>query len=251
MANAKSPKRIPAWDLFSVLESLREPSFEPLVQCDFQSLSWKTVFLVALASGRRGSEIHALSGLPQDIAWESDGSISLRFLPDFLAKNQLPGDPSPVISIKPLSGFISRSDPDRALCPVRALRRYLRFAKAIRGPLQRRLFISINPSYKKDIAKSTIARWICALVKASYAKSHDSNLPQSLCRAHEIRAWSASLAIAHSARLIDILDAAFWRSEVPFIRHYLRDVSRLREDGSRGIASISVCQQRLSTRGKL
>ena len=58
----------------------------------------------ALASGRHCSEVHALSGLPSDVAFEPDGSVSLRFLPEFLAKNQIPGEPSPVIFIH----FVSR-----------------------------------------------------------------------------------------------------------------------------------------------
>ena len=114
-----------------MLARLRESPFEPLLQCNFKNLSWKTVFLVSLASGRRCSEVHGLSGLPQDISWELDGSVSLRFLPEFLAKNQTPGDPSPSVSIQSLSSILHRGDPDRALCPVRALRRYLRFSRAL------------------------------------------------------------------------------------------------------------------------
>ena len=57
---ARSPKHFPAWDVLPVLESLRLPPYEPIESCDLKSLSCKTAFLVALASGRRCSEIHAL-----------------------------------------------------------------------------------------------------------------------------------------------------------------------------------------------
>ena len=61
------PRRVPAWDLFLVLASLREPPFEPLEKLDLASLTLKTVFLISLAAGRRCSEIYALSGLDFDI----------------------------------------------------------------------------------------------------------------------------------------------------------------------------------------
>jgi hypothetical protein len=95
-----------------------------------------------LASGRRCSEIHSLSGRPQDISLEPDGSFTLRFLPEFLAKNQNPESLSPLISIKPLAPFLSDvDDPELLLCPVRNLRRYLRRSRPLRHHHQRHLFI--------------------------------------------------------------------------------------------------------------
>ena len=62
------------------------------------------------------------------------------------------------------------------------------------------------------------------------------------------RAWSASLAFNHNHRLLDVLNAAYWKSESTFINHYLRHVTRLRQDGCKGIASAVVAQQRISRR---
>jgi hypothetical protein len=83
---ARAPVRVPAWDLFLVLNFLRGQPFEPLESAAWADLSVKTVFRVCLASGRRVSEVHSLSGLPSDITFEPDGSVSLRFLPEYLAK---------------------------------------------------------------------------------------------------------------------------------------------------------------------
>ena len=46
-------------NLILVLLALIKPPFEPLDQTSDQLLTWKTVFLIALASGKRRGEIHA------------------------------------------------------------------------------------------------------------------------------------------------------------------------------------------------
>ena len=69
--------------------SLCSASFPLLIhEISLKHLTLKTAFLMALASGLRCCEVHAPSGLPSDVASEPVGSISLRFLPEFLAKNQ-------------------------------------------------------------------------------------------------------------------------------------------------------------------
>ena len=241
--DARSPRRLPLWDLFLVLESLREAPFEPLAQAPKSLLTLKTVFLVTLACARRSSEVHGLSGLPADIAFESDGSVSLRFLPDFRAKNQRDSEFSPEISIPSLSAVLARDDADRLLCPVRALRFYLSITKSTRAPGQRRLFLSFNTNYKRDIKVSTISRWLARVVKMAYERAHQ-NAPST--RAHELRALAASLAFEHSIPLHQVLEAAFWKSDATFIHHYLRDTSRLRQDGSRGIGTMVSSQRVLS-----
>ena len=60
---------VPAWDLFLILEFLRSQDFEPLQSASLVTLTRKTLLLVLLATARRGSEIHALSGLAKDIGF--------------------------------------------------------------------------------------------------------------------------------------------------------------------------------------
>ena len=107
---ARAPRRLPSWDLFLVLASLREAPYEPLRTSDLQSLTLKTVFLIALASARRASEIGHLSGRVCDRAVDENGVFILNFLPEFLAKNQNASDPSPSIHIRPLTGFLCPDD---------------------------------------------------------------------------------------------------------------------------------------------
>ena len=242
ISQAKSPKRIPAWDLFLVLDYLKRPPFEPIREISIKHLTLKTVFLVTLASGRRGSEVHAFSGNPKSYAFEIDGSVSLQFLEDFVAKNQIPGTKSPVVNIKSLRDSLDSSADDRKICPVRALRQYMQRTEAFRLD-RKRLFISFNLEYTKDIHVTSLARWLKTVIKKAYSQSS----LQTDARAHEIRAWSASLALEHNVAINDILEAAYWRSRNVFIKHYLRRVAHLRGDGSHGISSVAVAQSIISS----
>ena len=85
---ARSRRQAPDWDLSLVLRRLRLPPFEPLSTCSLQLLTWKTVFLFSLASGKRRGEIHAL--LLDSFAHTQDwSSISFSVSPTFLSKTAL------------------------------------------------------------------------------------------------------------------------------------------------------------------
>ena len=239
--------RVPDWDLLVVLSFLMSEEFEPIKLVSLKQLTVKTCFLIMLASGRRASEVANLSGLSGDISVERDGSITLQFLPEFLAKNQRPGSDSPRVSIRPLSDIISRAEPDYKNCPVRALKEYRLRTKSVRSASQRALFLSFNPNMQKDIRVSSISRWIKNLIIDSYLnwggarESHPGVLPLRKPRPHEIRAWSSSLA-CRTASISHVLQAAFWRSEDVFVNFYLRDVARRRENGLWGLPSIVAAQ---------
>lgn len=237
---ASSPRRVPKWDLFLVLDFLRQQPFEPLSRVNRKFLTLKTVFLISLASGRRASEVNALSGLAEDVARERDGSFILNFLPEFRAKNQQASDPSPSVRIPPLSSILAPDDEDVSLCPVRALRRYRSSTAASRAPGCRKLFTSINPNCVRDVSANTVSRWVATVVRLAYEKAGQT-LPAN--RAHEVRAWSASLAAARNMPLQEILAAAYWRAESTFINYYLRDCSLSREDGTHSISALVVAQR--------
>lgn len=237
------PRRIPRWDLFLVLDYLRSAPFEPLSNADRKHLTMKTAFLIALASGRRCSEVHGLSGLAGDIATERDGSFHLQFLPEFRAKNQAATESSPAVHIPALTSILAPDDEDRKLCPARALSCYLAVTSASRPVGCRRLFLSVNPNYNRDVSKNTVARWLRDTVRLAYSHAREV-IPSD--RAHEIRAWSASLAAAKNVSLNDIMEAAYWKSENTFIHFYLRDCGLTRRDGTHGIAAVVAAQRALS-----
>ena len=234
-----------------MLAYLREAKFEPLTQASIVNLSRKVLFLVTLATARRVSEVHSLSGLPQDISFQADGSVQLEFLADFLAKNQAPSDDSPSIRIPSLEVLVCPDDPDRVNCPVRALKIYKNRTDKHRSPGQRRLFISFNLNYTKDVQKPTLARWLIALIKEAYQWALETNLagyiPLNAPSAHEIRSWSSSLAHANGVPVRQLLAAAYWRNEDVFVNHYLRDGARLMGDGWHGVKTLVAAQTALSS----
>ena len=248
----KSAQRCPRWDVFLVLAFLRESRFEPLAKATLPDLSKKALFLIALASARRVSEVHALSGLSRDVAFLADGGLQLEFLPEFLAKNQSSEDDSPSVLIPSLEEVVCPDDPDRVNCPVRVLRYYRSRTEKFRSSNQRRLFISLNLAYEKDILKPTLARWLVSLVRDAYhwasANNFSGYLPLAKPSAHEVRAWSASLAHANGLPVRQLLAAAYWRHEDVFINHYLRDGAKLLGDGSHGIRSLVAAQAAVSGR---
>ena len=84
----KGRRGIPSWNLSLVLHQLTKAPFEPLKEASLKHLTFKTVFLLALGSGKRRSEIHAWA--TKNIRHQADQSkVSLYPSPSFLSKNQL------------------------------------------------------------------------------------------------------------------------------------------------------------------
>ena len=124
----KSSRNLPKWNLSVVLNELTKAPFEPMKDTDLKHLTLKIAFLLALASGKRRSEIHAwvankVSNLGQ---WEK---VALFPSSDFIAKNQLARGGSQSVSPVTITAWTTIVDrqfkEDRTLCPVRALRYYL------------------------------------------------------------------------------------------------------------------------------
>ena len=74
----------PAWNLLAVLKFLKSPIFEPLRQASLRDLTRKTLFLIALASANRVSELQALS---RTVAFSSSAA-AVAYVPEFLAKTE-------------------------------------------------------------------------------------------------------------------------------------------------------------------
>ena len=60
LESMRSRNEVPSWDLSLVLSILSKAPFEPIKSISMKELTFKTVFLLALATGKRRSELHAL-----------------------------------------------------------------------------------------------------------------------------------------------------------------------------------------------
>lgn len=222
LARPVSRSLAPKWNLSVVLAALIKPPFEPLSGASRRFLTWKTVFLLKLATAKRRSEIHALSVNPSCLRFNTDGSVSLAFLAGFLPKNQLPSVMPGPITVPSLSASCGRDDPDRLLCPVRSLKFYLKSTSSERGSNSRLWLPLIG---KRDVSASTISRWVKSTIQFAYdhLSSEDKSVMQ--IRPHELRALASSWAFFNHAPLEEVLQAAYWRSATTFSSFYLRDVS--------------------------
>ena len=155
----KGRRGIPSWNLSLVLHQLTKAPFEPIKESSLKHLTFKTVFLLALGSGKRRSEIHAWQN--RNIRHQSDWSrVSLYPSPSFLSKNQLakegPGSVAPVV-IPALAPTLDRSlRSDRSLCPVRTLRYYLERTSQLRQNKEL-VFVSFKKGFDKGISPGTIS----------------------------------------------------------------------------------------------
>ena len=217
----KGRRGIPSWNLSLVLHQLTKVPFEPLKEASLKHLTFKTVFLLALGSGKRWSEIHAW--LHKNIRHQSDWSkVSLYPSPSFLSKNQLakegPYSVAPVV-IPALASIL-----DRSLCPVRALRYYLDRTSYIRQNKEL-VFVSFKKGFDKDISPATISSWIKPTVILCYELSDQEALTLHQVKAHDVRAFSASKAFQSGVSLEQILSACHWKSHNTFTQFYLKDVA--------------------------
>ena len=142
-AYADVRRTCPRWDIRVVLSFLREIC-EPLNKLPLRLLTFKTVFMLSMATARRISGFHAISGLKHDIAFDENFSVDLTFLPEFRAKNQKTLELSKPFSITSVSNLLNDDDADNLLCPVRALKQSLKSTSSFRQG-KRHLFISIYP----------------------------------------------------------------------------------------------------------
>ena len=156
---------LPRWHLSVVLKGLMKPPFTingSDRQISLELLSYKTAFLVALASGARGSELVALSRASRNLDFTMLPSgakqVSIRMVPKFIPKNQRPEViPEPIVF--PGMAHLFPKDPERLLCPVRALGLYIvRSAERAQTDPLEKLFVHFTPN--TQLFTTHFRRWV-------------------------------------------------------------------------------------------
>ena len=238
--------RTPSWDLSTVLSALGRAPYEPMESCSMTHLTHKTAFLLLLAAGCRRSELHALqlAGHEHDPRWRW-----VKFYPhaEFLAKTQLASTGSKGIrsvSVQSLSDRVGPDMEERLLCPVRAVRIYMRRTKDMREG-KKALFVSIRPGIRREICRNTISGWVVKTIHSCY-EATSLNPPEGV-RAHDVRSQAASLAFADRAALEDIMQACTWKTPNSFISYYLKDLTAQR-DGLNKLGPLVAAGRRVGRR---
>ena len=172
-------------------------------------LTFKTVFLLALGSGKHRSEIHSWKN--RNIRHQSDWSkVSLYPSPSFLSKNQLakegPDSVTPGV-ITALAPTLDRSlKSDRSLCPARALRYYLDRTSDLRQNKEV-VFVSFNKGFDRDISPATISSWIKQTVILCYELSDQEAHSLHQVKTHDVRAFAAPKVFQLGVSIVSILSA--------------------------------------------
>ena len=241
----KSSRNLPKWNLSVVLNELTKAPFEPMKDSDLKHLTLKTAFLLALASGKRRSEIHAwvankVANLGQ---WEK---VALFPSSDFIAKNQLAREGSQSVSpvtIPALTTIVDRQfKEDRTLCPVRALRFYLDRTKDLRGS-RSLLFISFKKGHTSDIRPATLSSWLKQTILLCYKQADQQALDLVQVKAHDIRAFAASKAFYGGVSVDEIMQACHWKAHTTFTNFYLKDLTWSDTDNNMYLGPVVAAQQ--------
>ena len=236
---ARPPTRrlAPSWNLPLVLRMLGKSPFEPMSTASLKLKTFKTAFLIAVASGRRCSSLHALSVNRDHMRWDP-GGVTLTPAAGFLAKNDSMSYLSKAIRIPKLSNFSEDAD-ERLVCPCRALRYYLKATENLRGNTKQ-LFITFKTNNHKPATRDTLARWIVQTVKMTYESSDENDA--IMVKAHDTRSLSSSWALFQGTPLNEIMEAASWAVNTTFTSFYLRDI--LEEKNSFGRAVLRSSNER-------
>ncbi|XP_026102951.1 uncharacterized protein LOC113074342 [Carassius auratus] len=213
----------PSWDLVLVLDALSVSPFEPLDKADLKLLSFKTALLLALASAKRVSEIHALSVNSACTQFmPGDAGVLLKPNPVFMPKVVNSIVPLKLRAFNPPPFASAEQQRLNTLCPVRALRIYTERTKVFRESDQ--LFVSwAKPRTGKPITKQRLSHWIVEAISLAY--SSKGLTPPSGLRAHSTRGMSTTWALFKGVTLQDICEAASWSSPHTFARFYKLDVT--------------------------
>ena len=234
------------WNLSVVLDYLSLDRFQIPTVSD-KDLTIKTLFLVALAAGKRRGELHALER--QSVVFDSNmAGVTLKPHANFVGKTHIRSKGLgtfseiliPSLDTDPDNGELSR------LCPVQTLQSYVLLTDKFRSTDQTRLFISFNRAKSSDITAQTVSRYIKLAITEAYQtieSSTDEQLLKYNIKAHQVRHVAHSMGQLKNVTLDDIVKNGGWTSSNTFITRYLQDVSSLELDKLVNVGSFVAIEQ--------
>ena len=175
--------------------------------CSYQQLLRKTLFLIALASGARMSEMAALARDKGFAVFLPSGEVSLSPHPKFLAKNEDPQNRWAPWKIIPLQQ-------DSSLCPVESLCAYL----------ERTVSWCSGSLFKREKGGTLSINGIRQQI-LYFIKEAD---PDSVPKAHQVRAIATSTNFFQFMDFEALTKYTGWKSPRVFMRHYFKNIEALK-----------------------
>lgn len=223
-------KSVIRWDVGLVLNYLKHGQLKLTDRLTPRDLTLKMVFLLALATGKRRGELHALSPDLHKVndSWDA---IMLRPRLDFLGKTHFRTQGRGTfenVTIPALPDDSGSSTKGLALCPVHTLRVYKTVSDKYRSVNQKRLIISFVQTRDKDITAQSVSNYLKWLVEQAYTASAAS---PELCQQfkmtpHDVRGVATSLKACSKVTMSEMLKAGTWASMDTFLRFYVKDFTR-------------------------
>ena len=183
-------------------------------------LSYKTAFLIALATGSRGSELVTLSRAKHNITFSQlllgAKHVSIRMVPKFIPKNARADTiPKPLEFLEIVHLF--GREPECLLCPVWTLGLYLiKSAGLVRKDPQQKLFV--HDMANTQMFTAHFRHWVAETIRLTYGNSLESDLPK--IKAHDVRAVAASIAYYRNTPLKKLCGLIGWKPSKIFVCHY-------------------------------
>jgi len=221
-----APRSIVTWDLTLVLRYFQTGVFTSWNTPSNKELTLKTVFLTALATGKRRSELHAFTRTGASSVHGSPKGMELRPDPTFISKTHIKtGGLGAMRSvfIPSMDDAVDVEESEKLLCPVRTLKFYMARSDMYRSPHQRKLFISWLVGKTQDITARTISAYIKLAITEAYKAASPELLADLKIKPHSVRHVATSLQALKLFSLADLLRAGSWTSPNVFISHYVQD----------------------------
>jgi integrase len=184
----------------------------------------KAIFLTALASGNRASELAARK---RSSIIFTPNAVTIPVKRGFLFKKQTRDRLPPEISFPKLPEDVS-------LCPVENLSSYV----ASTEDQDHRGHLFLHPVVNKPLSATNVAFWLAKAIK-TLAKKKDE-------RAHDLRKLLFPNAWARGVPMSDIVAKAFWSSPNGFIKKYLKEIANPPKRVSRQVLLVSHYAQTFS-----
>ena len=218
------------------------PPYEPIGKASLRHTTVKTAFLLALATSSRRSELHAIQWDDRHVVLskEKGNEVVTLWTCKDSGSNRKPSAPTTPMVVPSLESQVDKGSPRMKLCPVRALKAYI---KATHDHSMRRanglskLFLPYEQGARSPLSLQAMSKYIVEPVKLAYPGFADD----LDIHAHQVRGMSASVAHSKGVPLDTILAAATWKSPTVFMEFYLKDMAATVE----GIPPVVVAQTAL------